>query len=458
MTGKTEPEKINVVVLSLTVAALSVWGAFSQAGDTLDEFCHGYGKSSRAYMIALMVMVGATLALYGQRVGGLSSKRNSQNENLMYSVTLAAHIGLIVTTWLLYLDNMDGADDKCNEFIGRQNMFLNIAFVAITVSLTYLLDIIVRKSQSPVAKAWYTAFLYAGVVFLFFFYATAPETGSGNFEDSHQQQWTLITSGVVLLVVYGFCYRKEKKRQSAQQRGLKHENQVMLDPQQESYCGQSFATWFKIANVIVAVVVFVNWLLAILIVENDLEHIANNAQKTNSSTQCFADHHDVLHMNMTSTGFWTLYIILLTAAFIQSLARAMHDVTSSDNFARLGPFVYTDKKDGWNMPTAIIVFTWVWILVALIVHWDEYTDESCGYDANCERAIIILHSIGVLVVVFLLPLYYNRHAYVIPNRPMPGTNMSDINDGNIADEQRPKTRFTTKAQVAVDVNTPLNFA
>lgn len=471
MTEKTEPEKINVVVLCLTVAALSVWGAFSQAGQThvdrfgntvsLDLFCHGYGESSRGYMIALMVLVGATLALYGQKVGGMWGG-NSTQENWMYTVMLAAHVGLILTTWLLYLDILDGADDTCNEFIGRQNMFINIAFVAITVSLTYLLDVVVKKINQPWSTALYQGLLYGGIVFLFFFYATAPESGAGNFENSHQQQWTLITSIVVLVMVFVYCFRKETQAEKRQNRGQNeiYKYRAVPNADDESYFGASFATWFKIANGIVAAVVFVNWLLAILIVEHDLEQIANNASHTNSSSHCFADHADVLHMNMTSTGFWTLYIILLTAAFIQSVARALHNVTSNDNFTRHGPFVYTDKKDGWNMPTVIIVFTWVWILVALIVHHSEYTAASCGYDAGKELAIMILHSIGVLVVVVLLPLYYNNHTYNMKNigKQLKNATQSELTANTKQIEFRPNNRFTTKAQVAVDVNTPLNFA
>ena len=341
---------------------------------------------------------------------------------------------------------IDNRTPACDEFKGRHNMFLCIALIAILVSLLYLLCDVAEHFGGERGKTAYNAFVYGIVTFAFFFYATAPSGESAHgFSDSNQVAWTLGATGVVVVAHVVANYKVLFQ-------GKIGEDEVEIVDN----------TMFMQTQVVVAIVLLLNWCFSIAILDEDINHVAQNASSTNSSSSCLTEHDNVLGMRLTAVGYWTFYIILIGMALVQTIQRAIKTPTHY----KVTKFVFSDTKKGWNMPSSIVALTYLWLLWAFIKHGSDFYEAECTDSHWMEMLIFVSHTIGFLVVCVGLPLFYNTVSIPTQESRMRTAQRRGKQDGedalkdspNLVQEARPTNRFTTRAQVAVDVNTPLNFA
>lgn len=126
-------------------------------------------------------------------------------------------------------------------------------------------------------------------------------------------------------------------------------------------------------------------------------------------------------------------------------------------------YLYRDTLDGFQIPTIIVLVTWVWLLVGGIMHHPDLNHENCISNNSHERNAFISHSIGVAATLILVPFLHgsqwgNLQAKIAAEGKATAKALAAQNVAGAQSSFRPTNRFTTKAQVAVDVNTPLNFA
>jgi len=472
----------NAIILFLSVAALSLWGTLSQVGIDSGKHCGEYTDGNIGMIITLLVVVGATLAGYGVAVNNEIDKDREDDVNLgiWYQLALIAGHLLAVAFAIMLIDHHFDDDLNCKTFTGRQNFFLYVFIIFISVSglmLLYSIALtwevhgndslkadrdkmrkVVRKYQTRLKNAEKNGHrvtiakcvIYTIVTFVFFFFATAPASGVSSFSGSHLY-YTLGASGVVLVLslvpLIPACRKGDTKKEE----------------DEEKYTIQEkYKRWWHITQGIVALVLSVNIGLSIAIIEDDLQVVQQTGSIVNGSTSCFDQNEHVLDMNMTAIGFWALYIIILSGAFVQTVYRMFKPVETVEFNVLLERLWYSDTHNSLDMPTFWIVFTWVWVTAASITHHGDYTSDHCKFTHEKELSIMILHSVGFAVVLLVLPWVYGK----IGSKVSSGSRQSERDDGvaMTADAKssaailRPTNRFTTKAQVAVDVNTPLNFA
>merc|ERR1719498_2132578 len=112
-------------------------------------------------------------------------------------------------------------------------------------------------------------------------------------------------------------------------------------------------------------------------------------------------------MGITVVGYWTMYILLLSMAFIQySVQLAAQDdevPTCAYDIGGAFTLAYRDTFAGLNMPTVLVTATWVWLLAGGLMHHSKIGDENCGNNEHLEVVIMILHSIGFVLVAIFFP-------------------------------------------------------
>ena len=458
MTGekREDNKQFNIIVLTLTVAALSLWGSFSQLGEetngqSVAHHCHLFETGfSQDELIATIVLIGLTLGYYGVNVE--ESSEDVLGNRMVRGILVVAHVLLVGFIWSMFDTLIDNRSSVCDEFSNRHNMFLCIALISIIVSLLYLLCDIAKKYAGNIGETLYNTFVYGLVTFAFFFYATAPAGSSAHaFTDPHQQAWTLgATGGVMVLHLL------------ANSETLK--DKAKFDPKTLKIVNKRY---FKVSQGIVAVVLLNNWITSLVIVSEDINHVWQSTSSTKSSSSCLSEHDNVLGMQLTAVGYWTFYIILIGMALVQTIQRTMKE----PDMYKVHGYAFSDTKKGWNMPTSIVALTYAWLLVAFIMHGADFYDDGCTASHWREMLVFAAHSVGFFVVCWYLPykLAKSDKTKVVDREQTPASDSGgDASNaggaggagGGVAQEVllRPTNRFTTRAQVAVDVNTPLNFA
>ena len=103
MADDRDNKKFNIIVLSLTVAALSLWASFSQLGEligtgddtkTEKHHCHLFDTGdSKAHLLVTIILIGLTLGYYGVNVEEGTEDRKMSNRARGILVTV--HLSLI---------------------------------------------------------------------------------------------------------------------------------------------------------------------------------------------------------------------------------------------------------------------------------------------------------------------------------------------------------------------------
>ena len=171
-------------------------------------------------------------------------------------------------------------------------------------------------------------------------------------------------------------------------------------------------------------------------------------------------------MGITVIGFWTLYILLLAVVLTQYMSQFYNAVFGFEDEKGMcvikwfghANYYYRDTLDGFQIPTVLVLITWVWLLVGGLLHETKLHDANCGSNLNHERIIFWSHLVGVVAVLIVIPLLHgSKHGNTeaSENAVLEARAVAAARDGG---NLRSTNRFTTRAQIAVDVNTPLNFA
>ena len=465
---------VDIIVVLLGISLLSVWGAFARIGRTDANLCMQHDSATPNLIGSVVIMIGVTFGLYSGLKPVIDDKNNKYTANTQYALGILAamHAATLVVIWALYYEVVDfsrKAEATCDEFAGQQHMFLNVAFIGTAISFLYVFYAWIEALPKTTRfmrglKGAGHGVVYGGITFIFFFYAAADtkeDTGFGT-SDEPQLLWTLIPSIAVFL--YNFLVGVE----IINPKSLKTPVTLQED------------NWLKGFAFLALVVVAINIGFATNILVTDVDFLthsgtngtATGGDKNNDKSKCFEDDHDdILSMGITAVGFWTLYIIILCAALVQYAVQIFktketgcrYDVYTLQCGKKAIPinFTYRDSFTGLNMPTVWVVATWVWLLFAGIMHHSKLGDSGCGANDEHESWIFGVHTAGVACVLIIFPL-------LSPNGEV-AQDTEEQNDSEalvLADRKaeasaavlRPTNRFTTRAQVAVDVNTPLNFA
>ena len=464
---------VDIIVVLLGISLLSVWGAFARIGRTEANLCMQHESHTAHSIGSCVIMIGVTFGLYS----ALKYVIDDRNDNYTASqktsalgVLTALHGATLIVLWLLYGDvvkysRMDEA--KCDEFFGQQHMFLNVAFMGTIISAVYVFYAWVESFGRD--RLWPRVFngighglVYGGITFIFFFYASADAKEDTSFwGDDTQLLWTWIPSGVVFLINIWSA--------------VKNKNLPML-PKKTDVTLDGSNKGLRIYALLAFAVVATNIGLATNVLITDVKELSHSGvdgtittvDKDTSKSKCLEeDHDDILSMGITVTGYWTLYILILSAALVQyavQIAKVEDEGCAYRLSTRKGnvTFTFRDKFAGLNMPTVWVVVTYLWLLAGGVEHHSKLDDSGCGANDSHELYMFILHSFGVFAVLILFPLLSsNAISGAVPRADEQMQLRVGDDQGQIASVLRPTNRFNTttnKAQVAVDVNTPLNFA
>ena len=484
---------VDIILVLLGISLLSVWGAFGRLGQTTHNICLKQESETAHLFVWIMILVGLTFGLY-------SSLRNKvkdgtpQEKQTIFWVLLLMHTATLGCVWYVYWHVIDFASESasCNEFFGQQHMFLNVVFMGLIISAIYVYYALCDSFPNAYVKAFGHGILYAGIVAIFFYYASSDGDDSTTWDnDKHQRTmvyaFSFTTLGVYLVMKVWEIYNRDKvgsplpskldeivdifvqivprradlRNDKNKVENAKHRKKTTLEYE-----------W--LTTLVSCIAVIINIGLAAAVARTDLEHIADGVDNTKNpdlqdgektATGCLGDHDDILGMGITVIGYWTLYIMLLAVVLIQYISQcfdAWAKKTAGDakevcviKWFGNWSYYYRDTLDGFQIPTIIVVITWVWLLVGGILHHGELDEEKCGSNKSYEEGVFWTHSIAVVSVLLVFPrLHGSTRGHV---------DQSTVSSGSISDSEmrrglRPTNRFTTKAQVAVDVNTPLNFA
>ena len=462
---------VDIIVVLLGISLLSVWGAFARIGRTDANLCMQHDSATPKLIGSVVIMIGVTFGLYSGLKPVIDDNNNkyAANKKIALGVLAAMHAATLGVIWALYYEVVNfsrKAEADCDEFAGQQHMFLNVAFIGTAISFMYVFYAWIESFEDKRLKGCGHGLVYGGITFIFFFYAAADtkeDTGFRPSDDKTRFWVTLIPSIAVLL--YNCLVGFEK---------------INLKSRKKDVTLQGDDNWLKGFAFLALVVVACNIGVAtnILITDVDfLTHAGTNGtetggNKTNDKSMCFEDDHDdILSMGITAVGFWTLYIIILCAVVVQYAVQffkteetgCRYDFSSIECGKRNihFNFTYRDSFAGLNMPTVWVVATWVWLLLAGIMHHSKLGDSGCGANDEHEKWIFGVHTVGVAGVLLIFPLL-SPDGQEVQDTGQENDSAALVSAGGNAKAGtvvlRPTNRFTTKAQVAVDVNTPLNFA
>ena len=494
---------VDIILVLLGLSLLSVWGAFGRLGQTSHNTCIKQEEDTAMKFVWIMILTGLTFGLYSSLRNKIKEGSGSEKTVILF-VLFAMHSVTLGVVWDTYWHVIDFASTSaaCDEFFGQQHMFLNVAFMGIIISAMYVYYAMFDAVESKIGKAIGHGILYAGIVAIFFYYASSDGDDSTTWHDDKHQRTMVYVFGFATLGVYWAMKAYEHSTQGSTFAGfgnsvLDNTLGLLLSIVPRRFDAKDHIdsagkhrlkarlTYEWLTTLICIAVVLVNIIFAAMVVHTDLEHIGdgtdstNNANLTNpnnTATGCLGDQHDdVLGMGITVIGFWTLYILLLAVVLTQYMSQfydAWHAPEKAKEVCVIKWFgnayyYYRDTLDGFQIPTILVLITWVWLLVGGIMHHSELNDDTCGSNKDHEQVVFWCHSVGVLAVLILFPLlhgskYGNIEKMINEDLSAPGAksrwSLTKKAKPKPEDELRPTNRFTTRAQVAVDVNTPLNFA
>ena len=466
---------VDIIVVLLGISLLSVWGAFARIGRTEANLCMQHESHTAHSISSCVIMIGVTFGLYSALkyvIDDLNGNYTANEKTWALGVLSALHLATLIVIWDLYGDvvkysRMDEAE--CDEFFGQQHMFLNVAFMGTIISAVYVFyawvesfgrDDILSKAINAIGHGS----VYGGIAFVFFYYASADSKDDTSFwDDEEQLKWTWSAFGVVFIIN---VVAKAANKSFLLQKQIKKLNQSKY---LQGYALIAFA------------VVAFNIGFATNVLITDVKQLSHSGvdgtnttvDKNTTKGDCLEeDHDDILSMGITVTGYWTLYILILSAALVQyavQIAKVEDEGCVYELFtvrSRKIVVTFRDKFAGLNMPTVWVVVTYAWLWAGGVEHFHKLNDSGCGANKNHERIIFISHSIGVFAVLILFPLLTSY--FVANNEALDEeTESEETQSRNLSAKSqravalRPTNRFNTttnKAQVAVDVKTPLNFA
>ena len=484
---------VDIILVLLGLSLLSVWGAFGRLGQTTHNICVKQESETAHLFVWIMILVGLTFGLY-------SSLRNKvkdgtpQEKQTIFGVLFVMHTATLACVWYVYYHVIDFASESasCDEFFGQQHMFLNVAFMGLIISAIYVYYALCDSFTNAYAKAVGHGLLYAGIVAIFFYYASSDGDDSTTWDnDSHQRTmvyaFSFTTLGVYLVMKFWEIYTRDSEASAfppwldkvvalfvqfvPRRANLKNDVDKVKNAKHRK---KTTLEWEWLTTLICCIAVIINIVFAALVAHTDLEHIADGVDNTNnpdlqdgekSATGCLGDHDDILGMGITVIGYWTLYIMLLAVVLIQYISQlydAIAKKTAGDAkevcvIKWLGnwSYYYRDTLDGFQIPTIIVVITWVWLLVGGILHHGELDEEKCGSNKSWEEGVFWTHTAAVALVLLIFPrIHASDHGHIEGSSAVAVGSQKAGSQGAL----RPTNRFTTRAQVAVDVNTPLNFA
>ena len=472
---------VDIIVVLLGISLLCVWGTFARIGRTEANLCHAMEDDTSRWYLSIMIMVGATFGLYGALKHKLKDETPTHKKNLTLGVLFVMHAATLLVTWVVYFDVIDfarGENTSCDEFFGQQHMFLNVAFVGLIISAMYVWYALCASFKGWGQIAGH-AVLYAGITFIFFFYASADSDDTTSFwDDKTQLAWTWSTSGVVLAYnIYVGWHNEQNRKNDVKDR-------ISLLPRKDPVQIDASHFWSRLVAFVALAVVGTNIGLATSVLQADVDSLAHSGvvgtgsendlhkNPNNSTSGCLGeDHDDVLSMGITVVGYWAIYILILCMAFVQyTVQLATTGMTDACRYTIRIPFTsidvkgnYRDKYDGMNMPTVLVTVTYLWLLAGGIEHFSKIDDKDCGNNKHYELVMFIFHTLGVVAVLFVFPLLIagdngGRIGKRNTARQDDSASLVAASQTDSAAVLRPTNRFTTRAQVAVDVNTPLNFA
>ena len=456
---------VDIIVVLLGISLLSVWGAFARIGRTEANLCMQH-ESHTAHLIgSCVIMIGVTFGLYSALkyvIDDRNGNYTASQKTLALGVLTVLHVATLVVLWSLYGDvvkysRMDEAE--CDEFFGQQHMFLNVAFMGTIISAVYVfyawVESIGRDNRGQrVINGIGHGLVYGGITFIFFYYASADAKQDTSFwDDKTQLAWTWATSGVVFLTNVVSAVRNKN---------------LPLLPRKRDVTLDGSNNGLRIYAFIAFAVVATNIGLATNVLITDVKELSHSGvdgtnttvDKDTSKGSCLEqDHDDILSMGITVTGYWTLYILILSAALVQYAVQiakvedkgCVYELRVPGTYTDV-EFTFRDKFAGLNMPTVWVVVTYLWLLAGGVMHHSKLGDSGCGANDDHELYMFILHSVGVFAVLIVFPLWSKADDQIDRVISIRTTSESEL---------RPTNRFNTttnKAQVAVDVNTPLNFA
>ena len=486
---------VDIILVLLGLSLLSVWGAFGRLGQTNHNICTKQEDETPTKFVCIMILTGLTFGLYSSLRNKV--KYGSSGEKILILVVLfAMHTATLGVVWNAYWHVIDFSSTSatCDEFFGQQHMFLNVAFMGIIISAIYVYYALCDAIPYKVFKAIGHGILYAGIVAIFFYYASSDGDDSTTWHDDKHQRTMVYAFGFGTLGVYWLMKIWEEKTKGSTFAGfgnpvLDNTLGMLLSIVPRRFNAKDHPdsagkhrlktqlTYERATALLCIIVIIINIIYAGMVAHTDLQHIGDGVDNTNNAdlsdpantaTGCLGEQHDdVLGMGITVIGFWTLYILIMAVVLIQYMSQFYDawqasvdekDVCVITWFGNAN-YYYRDTLDGFQIPTVLVLITWIWLLAGGILHHSELNDDTCGSNKDHEQVIFWCHSVGVLAVLILFPLlhgskYGNVEAKVQAELTAQETNDSQFKGGRL----RPTNRFTTRAQVAVDVNTPLNFA
>lgn len=470
---------VDIILVLLGISIFSVWGAFGRLGLTANNICIEQQGDTAAKFVCIMVFTGLTFGLYSSLRDRISSA--ASNTKTIFSVLLVMHSVTLFLIWdtYWYVIDFGSGNDQCDEFFGQQHMFLNVAFMGVVISAIYvyyaLVESFAPSENSAMHMQWAKrlghAILYAGIVALFFFYASSDGDDATDWpDDKHQLTMTLVFSLCTFAVyVLVHLYNDIKKGSVRSERTpiaqLWINKLFSVVPQNR---GTTMVTMKHetFSTSVCVVVIAVNIVLASIVAHTDLEHLedgvdntqnANLTNPNNTATGCLTQHDDIMGMGITVIGYWTLYILILSIVFVQYLTQWVLTFNSEKkkvtdiNWFWEHSYYYRDTIKGFQIPTVLVVITWVWLLAGGLLHHGELGD-NCGSNEDLETWLFVSHTLGFVAVLWVIPRMHGS-IYGTPEKYV-----------QMTDQMNPRSSFqnrfnssTNKRQVAVDVNTPLNF-
>ena len=321
----------------------------------------------------------------------------------------------------------------CDSMAGHEAQALYLVFITTMVSLLHVLWTYTYALNDGLHKA-YKVLVYGMIVGLFFYHALSDSGDpSDPFDSGPKARFAVM---ITIIAVFPLL---------AAYSGYTNQMTTFIGTQQCTIVDGYRLIKYGLA----AVVVGANAITAYWIIHHDI-------QADDQTHTCIADSHDILSLGISPVGYWSLYQMSMVIACAQYVYQALYTSIERNETCfkvwKLNFGSYADTIRGFNTPNAIVVVTWIWLLVGYVMHGDDL--DKCTRSSGAELAIFILHSIGLFCVVLVFQYGKMNGAPTI-------TSSSALRTGPTAVVARPTTRLTAlPSQVAVNITdkTPLNFA
>ena len=194
---------VDIILVLLGLSLLSVWGAFGRLGQTSHNICIKQESETADVFVWVMILVGLTFGLYSSLRNKVKHGTQAEKQ-IIFGVLLAMHTATLAVVWYLYWHAIDFASQtaSCDEFFGQQHMFLNVAFMGLIISAIYVYYALCDSFSNAILKAIGHGVLYAGIVAIFFYYASSDGDDSTTWHDDTHQRTMVYAFSFSTLGVY----------------------------------------------------------------------------------------------------------------------------------------------------------------------------------------------------------------------------------------------------------------